>query len=71
MSLFKEEEPQFFEIVKGKDLTCPVCGNKKFFQREAQLNKATSTFFGLDWANRSATCLVCSSCTYIYWFLGK
>ncbi|NIJ53845.1 hypothetical protein [Dyadobacter arcticus] len=70
MSLFSEDEPQPVEI-KGNSLTCPVCTNKLFWTRDAQLNTPVATFFNLDWANRSATCFVCSDCTHILWFLGK
>jgi hypothetical protein len=56
--------------VKGKNLVCPVCSNEHFWQREALLNTSVATFFGLDWANRSAKCFVCSDCKYIFWFLN-
>jgi predicted nucleic-acid-binding Zn-ribbon protein len=64
-----EKEPQTVEI-RGHELSCPVCSNKNFWTREAMLNKAVSTFFNLDWTDRTATCFVCSECTHISWFLG-
>lgn len=70
MGLFTEEEPQTIEV-KGIKLKCPVCNNDLFYTRHAQLNTAVASFFNLDWANRSATCFVCSDCTHISWFLGK
>ena len=70
MALFKKKEAKQYEVV-GKKLNCPVCGNDKFWTRTAQLNTATATFFNLDWANKSATCFVCSECTHISWFLGE
>jgi len=69
MGLFSKDEPQIV-TVRGHDLKCPICSNDHFWTREAQLNKAVTTFFKLDWADRSATCFVCSDCTYIFWFLG-
>ncbi len=27
------------------------------------------TFLNLDWANRNATLLICTSCSHIEWFL--
>lgn len=69
MKLFKKKEPQTVEV-KGKELICPICSNNHFWTREAQMNTAVATFFNLDWTNRSATCFVCSECTYIFWFLG-
>ena len=65
-----KEEPQPVEV-NGKALQCIICFNKTFWVRNAQLNTAVRTFFKLDWTDRSATCFVCSECTYIHWFLGK
>ena len=69
MSLFSKKEPQTVDIL-GKELKCPVCENNTYWVRNAQLNTAVSTFFNLDWTNKSATCFVCSNCTHISWFLG-
>ena len=59
MKLFKKKEPQLIEV-KGNQLCCPICTNKYFWSRNAQLNTSIASFFGLDWVNRSATCFVCS-----------
>jgi hypothetical protein len=65
-----QEEPQPIEV-NGRALRCIICSHNLFWVRNALLNKATSTFFNLDWADKSATCFVCAECTYIHWFLGK
>lgn len=52
----------------GTDLSCVVCGNASFFQREWQLNTAGMSFFDLDFLNRSATCYICAECRHIHWF---
>jgi len=70
MGLFTEDEPES-AVIKGYELKCPICSNKLFWTRSAQLNTAAATFFNLDWANKSATCFVCSECTHISWFLGE
>jgi len=70
MKLTNRKEPQTIEV-KGHQLVCPVCANKYFWIRRAQLNKSLTTFFKLDWVDRSATCFVCSDCTHISWFLGE
>ena len=70
MGLFSEDTPEIVEIM-GKKLVCPICSNTQFWQRSAQLNTAVASFFNLDWANRSATCFVCSNYTHISWFLGN
>ncbi len=69
MGLFSEDEPKMMEV-HGRQIKCVVCANEYFHIREAQLNTAAASFFNVDWANRSATCLVCSECTHIMWFLG-
>lgn len=66
----KRTEPQTVEI-KGRLLKCPVCENKLFHTRRAQLNTPVATFFNFDWANKTANCFVCSNCTHISWFLEK
>ncbi len=69
MGLFTSDEPVQYEIAGGL-FRCHTCKNDLFWKREAQLNTAVATFFNLDWANKSATCLVCSECSYIHWFLA-
>lgn len=69
MGLFKKAEPQTIEVM-GEELKCPICRNNLFWTRSAQLNTSVATFFNLDWANKSATCFVCSNCTHISWFLS-
>lgn len=66
----KKSQAQTVEI-KGRALKCPVCDNGLFYTRRAQLNTPVATFFNFDWANKTATCFVCSECTHISWFLGK
>jgi len=68
MSANKKAEYQTVDI-KGHELRCPICNNNRFSSRRAQLNTAVASFFDFDWANRSATCYVCSECTHISWFL--
>jgi predicted nucleic-acid-binding Zn-ribbon protein len=70
MYTFRKSEPQTI-AVKGHELKCPVCGNVNFWAKRVLLNTRLATFFDLDWANRSATCFVCSDCTHISWFLGQ
>lgn len=70
MEVFSKKEPQTV-AVKGHELKCPICGNRYFRMRRALLNTIVATFFNIDWANRSATCFVCSECTHVSWFLGR
>jgi hypothetical protein len=70
MGIFGKDEPEAFTS-NGKEIKCLVCQNDKFWQTEAQLNKALSTFFHLNWTDETATCLVCTECGYILWFLPQ
>jgi len=69
MKAFKKKDPKSFEV-HGHVLQCPVCSNKTFWSRKVLLNSTISTFFQLDWTDRSATCFICSDCSYIFWFLA-
>lgn len=55
--------------VAGRQVACSHCGGTEFDRSEAQLNTAGMTFLGFDWANRSATVLICRSCGHLEWFL--
>jgi predicted nucleic-acid-binding Zn-ribbon protein len=55
--------------IQGTTIVCPHCKNDQFDEGSALLNTAGMTFVHLDWANRSATVLVCKQCGYIQWFL--
>lgn len=55
----------------GKEITCPQCQGKQFVQGSALLNTPGMTFLGLDWANKSATVLICAQCSHIQWFLQQ
>ena len=52
-------------------MRCVSCGHTEFTERTALLNTPMLTFLGLDWANRTASLLVCNGCGYVHWFLRK
>ncbi len=54
--------------VNGRALRCQVCDFPRFFKREAELTTGSS-FFGQDWTNSKADCLVCEQCGYVHWFV--
>ena len=56
--------------VAGKLVSCAHCEHNRFVEGRAQLNTAGMTFLNLDWANRSAATLTCTSCGRIEWFLS-
>jgi predicted nucleic-acid-binding Zn-ribbon protein len=57
--------------VEGKAVTCPHCGHDTFAEGSILLNTVGMTFFGLDWANRTASTLMCAQCGRIEWFGQK
>ena len=54
--------------VGGRTVRCPHCEHQRFVSGRALLNSAGLTFFKLDWADPSATTLVCAECGRIEWF---
>jgi hypothetical protein len=64
------DEPNRYQI-QGKAVRCAHCAGESFALRTALLNTPGMTFFDLDWANRTATVLVCSECSQIQWFLER
>ena len=56
--------------LEGKQIGCPHCSGVEFIAGEAQLNTALMTLIELDWINKTATILTCTSCGQIQWF-GK
>lgn len=69
MNLFQKEEPKKYES-NGHPIICQMCKNDLFLKRKSQLNTRMASFFNLDWANKEATCYVCTECQYIHWFLN-
>jgi hypothetical protein len=53
------------------EVACPQCRNNLFRAGKAQLNTAAMSFLNLDWANPSATILICSQCGHISWFAAE
>jgi hypothetical protein len=61
-----EDDGEF--SVKGKQVVCAHCTNDRFRLGRAQLNTPGMTLLGLDWANRTASVLVCTLCGRIDWY---
>jgi len=67
----KEEKlPSTFEV-SGIRVVCPHCRHEQFEHRSILLNTPGMTFFGLDWANRTAAILICTTCGQIQWFAAE
>jgi predicted nucleic-acid-binding Zn-ribbon protein len=65
-----DKTPASYVLLK-KTITCPHCGKRKFEQGSILLNTPGMTFLGLDWANRTATTLLCTTCGQIQWFIHE
>lgn len=59
-----------FKII-DKKIECLNCGHDKFEMRDILLNTPGLTFLGIDWANRTASALICTNCSRIEWYLNK
>lgn len=70
MGIFGREEPEIVEVL-DKPLRCQVCSHDKFFTRKAQLQGQVLAFFNLDWASPTCTCVICSQCGYVHWFVPE
>jgi predicted nucleic-acid-binding Zn-ribbon protein len=56
--------------VDGRQLACLICGAVEFTERPVKLNTTGAEFFGIEWANRTATALICKNCGYVHEFFG-
>jgi hypothetical protein len=70
MSIFGKEEPEVVTVL-DKPLRCQVCSADRFYTRKAQLHGAVASFFDLEWTGPSCTCVICSRCSYVHWFLPE
>ena len=52
----------------GKQIVCEHCDHDQFDEGKAQLNTVGMTFLGMDWANKTATTLMCDACGRIHWY---
>lgn len=55
--------------IDDRQLRCPFCQGDGFRQRDIKLNTAGMSLLGLDWANKSATGLICAQCGRIEMFM--
>lgn len=49
-------------------IRCPLCGHDEFDTSPMLMSTSGATFIGMDWANRSATALICQRCSRIELF---
>jgi hypothetical protein len=65
---FKEANNPTAYAVAGKPVRCPHCGGSEFAISDAMLNSRIRTGFGADWADPSASILICAECGRIEWY---
>jgi hypothetical protein len=68
MGIFGKDEPEMM-TVHDRPLRCVICQNETFYQRRAQLHGPVATFFDLEWASPTCTCVICSACGHVHWFV--
>ena len=68
MGIFGKEDPEEVTL-NERPLRCLVCLNGTFYRRRAQLHGPAATLFNLEWIGLTATCVICSECGYVHWFL--
>jgi hypothetical protein len=68
---FKEgTEPSEYSVA-GRPVRCPHCGERKFAPGSALLNTRSRSAFNVDWADPSASILICAECGRIEWFANE
>lgn len=68
--MMRTKKPEVTTVtILGEQIFCQVCNHPGFWRREGKIHSTGLTMLGLDWANASATCLVCEQCGYVHWFL--
>ena len=55
--------------IGGRPVKCPHCGETRFVAGHALLNTRGASLLNIDWANASATTLVCAECGRIEWYM--
>ena len=68
---FQEDTVPHEYLVAGRPVRCPHCGEAKFAPASALLNTRGRTAFNLDWADPSASILVCAECGRIEWYANE
>lgn len=67
MGLFGKSEPEAVTVLDAP-FRCQVCRHDTFWRKHAQLHAGVATFFNLEWAAPTCTCVICSRCGYVHWF---
>ncbi|GGK96101.1 hypothetical protein Ppa06_64230 [Planomonospora parontospora subsp. parontospora] len=62
------KDPQTVTLPHGGNLSCDTCQSELFEHHRWKLQTTGMSFMNLDWANRDATCFVCTTCRRIHWF---
>jgi predicted nucleic-acid-binding Zn-ribbon protein len=65
---FKEGTEPSEYMVAGRPVKCAHCGERKFAEGSALLNTRARSAFNVDWADPSATILICAECGRIEWY---
>ncbi len=50
------------------EVVCPICRSVEFDTRRGVMDTRGASFFGMTWANRGCTELICRGCHYVMTF---
>ena len=71
VKVFREGPEPTEYLIAGRPVRCPHCGEGKFAPGNALLNTRARSAFNVDWADPSATILVCAECGRIEWYANE
>lgn len=71
VATFREGPEPIEYLIAGRPVKCPHCGEGKFAPGSVLLNTRARSAFNVDWADPSATILVCAECGRIEWFVNE
>ncbi|GGC12244.1 hypothetical protein GCM10011352_43400 [Marinobacterium zhoushanense] len=60
-----------FFYINEREIVCPHCSQRQFILKQVLLNTSIASFFNMDWANKSASSLICMECGHILWFIQR
>ena len=67
----KKAEENTMIIVKGKRLSCPLCGHDRFYKKPTWIKSRQSDVFESASTDEYAETRACRSCGHILWFWSE
>jgi len=64
------DQPVLVTILR-RPFTCRFCRGAQFWERAVKLNTGGLEFLGVEWANKTAEGVICTTCGLVHEFLGS